>query len=177
MSNFKEDLRKVQAFVFDVDGVFTDSSLYCMPDGEQVRAMNAKDGFAVRFAIKQGYPVGIISAGKNNVGVIKRLEYLDIKDMYMGSFKKTDAMKDFCIKHNIDLDNVLYMGDDLPDFPVLKMVGVPTCPGDAAVEIKQASKYISNINGGKGCVRDVIEQVLRAQGNWVDLNADNPITL
>lgn len=174
MSNFKEDLRKVKAFVFDVDGVFTDSSLYCMPDGEQVRAMSAKDGFAVRFAIKQGYPVGIISAGKNNVGVIKRLEYLDIQDMYMGSFKKTEAMNDFCSKHTLDLDQVLYMGDDLPDYPVLKMVGVPTCPGDAAVEIKQASKYISNINGGKGCVRDVIEQVLRAQGNWVDLTVDKP---
>ena len=174
MSNFKEDLRKVKAFVFDVDGVFTDSSLYCMPDGEQVRAMNAKDGFAVRFAIKQGYPIGIISAGKNNVGVVKRLEYLDIKDMYMGSFKKTEAMHDFCEKYNLNIDNVLYMGDDLPDFPVLKMVGIPTCPGDAAVEIKQASKYISNINGGHGCVRDVIEQVLRAQGNWVDLTSEKP---
>lgn len=174
MSNFKEDLQKVKAFVFDIDGVFTDSSLYCMPDGEQVRVMSAKDGFAVRFALKQGYPIGIISAGHNNVGVIKRLEYLEIRDLYMGSFKKTEALHDFCKKHQLMLDQVLYMGDDLPDYPVLKMVGVPTCPGDAAVEIKQASKYISNINGGKGCVRDVIEQVLRAQGKWVDLSIDKP---
>ncbi|MBI9068120.1 MAG: HAD hydrolase family protein [Salinivirgaceae bacterium] len=174
MSNFKEDLRKVKAFVFDIDGVFTDSMLYCMADGEQVRAMNAKDGFALRFAQKQGYPIGIISAGKNNVGVIKRLEYLEIEDMYMGSFKKTESIIHFSNKHHLDLDNILYMGDDLPDYPVLKMVGVPTCPGDAAVEIKQVSKYISNINGGQGCVRDVIEQVLRAQRNWVDLSNDKP---
>lgn len=174
MSNFKEDLRKVKAFVFDVDGVFTDSQLYCMGDGEQVRAMNAKDGFAVRFAQKQGYPIGIISAGRANIGAVKRLEYLDIKDLYMGSFKKTEAMHDFCKKHNLTLDEVMYMGDDLPDYPVLKMVGIPTCPGDAAVEIKQVSKYISNVDGGKGCVRDVIEQVLRAQDKWVDLTPEKP---
>lgn len=174
MSNFKEDLKKVKAFVFDIDGVFTDSKLYCMGDGEQVRAMSAKDGFAVRYAQKMGFPVGIISAGGHNQGVIKRLEYLEVEDLYMGSYKKVVAMEDFHKKHNLDLDNILYMGDDIPDYPVLKMVGIPTCPGDAAVEIKQASKYISNLDGGKGCVRDVIEQVLRAQGKWVKLNTDNP---
>lgn len=174
MSNFKEDLRKVKAFVFDVDGVFTDGLLYCMGDGEQVRAMNAKDGFAVRFAQKQGFPIGIISAGGNNEGVVKRLKYLDIEDLYMGSFEKTEAMHHFANKYNIKLDDVLYMGDDIPDGPVLKMVGVPTCPGDAAIEVKQISKYISNVNGGQGCVRDVIEQVLRAQGKWVNLNVEKP---
>jgi 3-deoxy-D-manno-octulosonate 8-phosphate phosphatase (KDO 8-P phosphatase) len=174
MSNFKEDLNKVKAFVFDVDGVFTDSMLYCMADGEQVRAMNAKDGFAVRFAQKQGFPIGIISAGQNNVGTIKRLQYLDIEDLYMGSFEKTEAIQLFAKKHNIPLDEILYMGDDIPDYPVLKMVGIPTCPGDAAIEIKQVSKYISNVNGGQGCVRDVIEQVLRAQSLWVNLNVDKP---
>lgn len=174
MSNFKEDLRKVKAFVFDVDGVFTDSMLYCLADGQQVRAMNAKDGFAVRFAQKQGFPIGIISAGQNNEGTIKRLEYLDIEDLYMGSFKKTESLQHFAEKYGLSTDHILYMGDDIPDYPVLKMVGVPTCPGDAAIEIKQISKYISNIDGGKGCVRDVIEQVLRAQGKWVDLSTDKP---
>jgi len=174
MGNFKEDLRKVKAFVFDVDGVFTDNSLYCFANGEQVRAFNAKDGFAVRFAQKQGFPIGIISAGRENEGAIKRLQYLDITDLYMGSFEKTEAMRIFANKYHLDLDSVLYMGDDIPDFPVLKMVGVPTCPGDAAVEVKQISKYISNLNGGDGCVRDVIEQVLRAQGKWVDLSKDKP---
>lgn len=173
MSNFKEDLRKVKAFVFDVDGVFTDGVMYCMGDGEQVRATNAKDGFAVRFAMDQGYPLGIISAGANNGGLVKRLEFLGIKDLYIGSFNKTDSLENFCNKHNVDKADVLYMGDDLPDYPVLKQVGVPTCPGDAAVEIKQISKYISNIDGGKGCVRDVIEQVLRAQGKWVNLDDDS----
>jgi 3-deoxy-D-manno-octulosonate 8-phosphate phosphatase (KDO 8-P phosphatase) len=177
MSNFKEDLKKVKAFVFDVDGVFTDGGIYCMGDGEQVRKMNAKDGFAIRFAQKMGFPTGIISAGQKNIGVVKRLEYLQIEDLYMGSFKKTEAIVNFCKKHNLSLDSILYMGDDLPDYAVLKMVGVPTCPGDAAVEIKQASKYISNIDGGKGCVRDVIEQVLRAQGKWVKLDTDKPDVL
>ncbi len=172
MSNFKEDLKRVKAFVFDVDGVFTDNKLYCMADGEQVRAFNAKDGFAVRYAQKMGFPVGIISAGGNNTGAVKRLQYLDIKDLYMGSFEKTEAMNVFCKKHALSPDNVLYMGDDIPDFPVLKMVGIPTCPGDASVEVKHISKYISNVDGGRGCVRDVIEQVLRAQGKWVSLNLE-----
>ncbi len=174
MGNFKEDLKKVKAFVFDVDGVFTDGGLYCMGNGEQVRKMNTRDGFAVRFAQKMNFPIGIISAGAENEGTIKRLKYLDINDLYMGSFKKTEAILDFCKKHSLNLDSILYMGDDLPDYPVLKMVGVPTCPGDAAVEIKQVSKYISNIDGGSGCVRDVIEQVLRAQGKWVKLDTDKP---
>ena len=174
MSNFKEDLRKVKAFVFDVDGVFTDSRVYTFADGEQVRATSTKDGFAVRFAQKMGFPVGIISAGRFNVGVEKRLSSLDIEDVYMGSFKKTDSMLDFCKKHSLDLDNILYMGDDIPDYPVLKMVGVPTCPNDSAVEVKQVSKYISNLNGGEGCVRDVIEQVLRSQDKRVKLDVDKP---
>lgn len=174
MSNFKEDLRKVKAFVFDIDGVWTDSRVYTMADGEQVRSTNTKDGFAVKYAQKMGYPIGIISAGINNVGVHKRLNALGIEDLYMGSFKKTDSMLEFCKKHSLDLDSVLYMGDDIPDYPVLKMVGVPTCPGDSAVEIKQISKYISNLDGGQGCVRDVIEQVLRAQGKWVKLEVDKP---
>lgn len=172
MSNFKEDLRKVKGFIFDIDGVFTDGRMYCFANGEQIRAFNAKDGFAVRFAIDQGYPMGIISAGKHNEGAIKRLQFLGIEDLYMGKHDKTGALVEFCEKHNLDEDNVLYMGDDIPDFPILKRVGIPTCPGDAAVEIKQISKYISNIDGGNGCVRDVIEQVLRAQGEWVDTSGD-----
>ncbi len=174
MSNFKEDLLKVKAFVFDVDGVLTDAMVWCMPDGEQIRATNTRDGFAIRFALKQGYPIGIISAGKNNIGVIKRLEFLDIKDLYIGTFEKTSALHNFVEKHNISTDEVLYMGDDIPDYPVLKRVGIPTCPADAAVEVKEISKYISNLPGGQGCARDVIEQVLRAQGKWIDLTVENP---
>jgi 3-deoxy-D-manno-octulosonate 8-phosphate phosphatase (KDO 8-P phosphatase) len=173
MSNFKEDLLKVKAFVFDVDGVFTDAMVYCMGDGEQVRATNTRDGFAIRFAQKQGYPIAIISAGKNNTGVIKRLEFLDIKDLYIGSFEKTGALNDFIGKYNFTTDQILYMGDDIPDYPAMIMVGVPTCPADAAVEVKEVAKYISHFEGGKGCVRDVIEQVLRAQGKWVDLTEPN----
>lgn len=177
MSNFKEDLPRVKAFVFDVDGVFTDGIIYCMGDGEQVRSTNAKDGFAVRFAMDQGFPVGIISAGKNNQGLVKRLEFLGIEDLFIGSFDKTVSLQNFCEKHNLDPKDVLFMGDDLPDYPVMKRVGVPTCPADSVVEIKQISKYISHLNGGKGCVRDVIEQVLRSQGKWVNLDEDSTMHL
>jgi 3-deoxy-D-manno-octulosonate 8-phosphate phosphatase (KDO 8-P phosphatase) len=171
MSNFKEDLTKVKAFAFDIDGVFTDGSVYTTAEGDQIRATNTKDGFAVRYALKMGYPIGIISAGRFNEGVTKRLKSLEVEDLYMGSFEKTDSILSFCKKHSVDLDQVLYMGDDIPDYPVLKMVGVPTCPADSVEEVKQVSKYISNYKGGRGCVRDVIEQVLRAQGKWVKLDS------
>lgn len=177
MSNFKEDLTKVKAFIFDVDGVFTDNKMYCMADGEQVRAFNGKDGFAIRFALSKGFPIGIISAGKNNEGVVKRLKFLDIEDLYMGSFDKTGALSEFCLKHKISKEDVLYMGDDVPDYPVMVQVGVPTCPADAVAEVKGISKYISQYDGGKGCVRDVIEQVLRAQGKWVDLSPGKRIEI
>lgn len=172
MSNFKEDLKKVKAFVFDIDGVFTDGKMYCMADGEQVRSFNAKDGFAVRWALENKFPIGIITAGKQNIGAIKRLEFLGIEDIFTGNHDKTIALDEFCTKYKLDKENILYMGDDIPDFPILKQVGIPTCPGDASVEIKQISTYISNIDGGDGCVRDVIEQVLRAQGKWVDISGD-----
>lgn len=169
-NNFKEYLVNIKAFVFDIDGVLTNNMMYCFENGEQIRAFNVKDGFAMRYAISKKYPIGIISAGKNNAGAIKRLQYLEINDIYSGSFNKLEALTDFSKKHNIDYKNILYMGDDIPDFPVMKKVGMPTCPNNAAHEIKQLAKYISHINGGEGCVRDVIEQVMRVQGQWVNIN-------
>ncbi len=172
MSNFKQYLNNIKAFAFDIDGVLTDNKLYCFDNDEQIRAFNAKDGFAMRFALSKNYPIAIITAGKNNTGALKRLQYLTIKDIYSGSFNKMDSLDDFCKKYNLKYENILYMGDDIPDFPVLKKVGMPTCPADACPEIKELAKYISHKNGGEGCARDVIEQVLRVQGNWADISAN-----
>ncbi|RLD58873.1 MAG: 3-deoxy-D-manno-octulosonate 8-phosphate phosphatase [Bacteroidetes bacterium] len=170
MSNFKEDLRKIEAFVFDFDGVFTDGSLYIFPDGEQVRSMNIKDGYAVQFAIKKDFPIAIIS-GASCGFVVNRFKGLGVNDIYLHSRNKMNDLNDFIEKRKLNPDNILFMGDDLPDYEVMKYVGVSTCPADAAIEIKSISKYISNYDGGKGCVRDVIEQVLRAQKKWADVDA------
>jgi 3-deoxy-D-manno-octulosonate 8-phosphate phosphatase (KDO 8-P phosphatase) len=166
-SNFKEDLKKVEAFAFDVDGVFTNGKVYLFSTEEFVRAMNIKDGYAVQYAVKKGFPIAIISGGDAET-VRKRFQKLGVTDIYLKSSDKMDDLKDFYFKYDIDPNNILYMGDDIPDHEVMKECGIPTCPADAAVEIKAISKYISNFNGGEGCVRDVIEQVLRLKGKWMD---------
>lgn len=166
MSNFKELLSKVKAFAFDVDGVFSKSNFLLHTDGEYVRSMNIKDGFAAQLAIKKGYPIAIITGG-NSESVKKRFNDLGITDIYIASSYKLDDFTDFIFKYDLKAEDVLYMGDDLPDYEVLKTVGIPTCPADAAVEIREISRYISDKKGGKGCVRDVIEQVMRAQGTWM----------
>jgi 3-deoxy-D-manno-octulosonate 8-phosphate phosphatase (KDO 8-P phosphatase) len=173
MTNFKEDLQKVKAFAFDVDGVFTDGKVYLFSEDEFVRAVNIKDGFAVQYAIKKGYPIAVITGGNSEI-VRTRFRKLGVTDIYMNVQDKTDCFKDFYFKYDLDPDEILYMGDDIPDLNVMQLSGIPTCPSDAAVEIKSISKYISNFSGGEGCVRDVIEQVLRLQENWIekDFSAD-----
>ncbi len=173
MTNFKEDLMKVKAFAFDIDGVCTDATMICLADGQQVRQSNTRDGFALRFAHEQGYPIAIISAGKNNAGVVQRFESLGLTDLYIGDLAKVPAFDAFLKRHNLTDNDVLYMGDDVPDYPILKRVSVPTCPADATNDIKPFVKYVSEFNGGHGCVRDVIEQVLRAQGRWVNFETEN----
>jgi 3-deoxy-D-manno-octulosonate 8-phosphate phosphatase (KDO 8-P phosphatase) len=172
MSNFKEDLSKVKAFVFDVDGVFATSKVILHPSGDMMRTMNIKDGYAVFYTIKKGYIICIISGGTSE-SVRIRFEKLGLTDIYLGSHNKVRDFKDFLSKHDLKPENILYMGDDLPDYEVMQMVGVPTCPSDAVEEIKSISSYISDKAGGEGCVRDVIEQVLRLQGKWMDGNAFN----
>lgn len=167
--NFKQLLNDVQAFIFDVDGVLTDGSITILPDGEQVRIMNIRDGFALQYAVKKGYKVAIISGGKFE-GVRKRLNGLGIYDVYLGVDLKKDAFDEFLLTYNIDPSSVLYMGDDLPDHDVMKRCGVATCPKDAAPEIKAISIYVSDKKGGEGCVRDVIEQAMKAQGKWVQFD-------
>ncbi len=168
MAFFKEELTKVKAFVFDVDGVISAATQVLTPEGETVRTSNLKDGFALVYAVRIGYPVCVITGGKT-IEVFKRCEKIGIKDIYAGSLRKLPCLYDFLEKYNLKAEEVLYMGDDLPDYPAMKVVGIPVCPNDAAPEIKAISHYISDKNGGEGCVRDVLEQVMRAQGKWIDV--------
>lgn len=163
--SYKEYLEHITTFIFDVDGVLTDGTVTIMTNGDMLRRMNIKDGYALKTAVDAGYNVCIISGG-TNIGVQKRLEGLGIKDIYLGAHNKIDQFNEYTKAHNIKAENVLYMGDDIPDYPVMQLAGLPTCPQDAAPEIKNISKYVSHKLGGKGAVRDVIEQVLKVQDKW-----------
>lgn len=163
--SYKEIMPQINTFIFDVDGVLTDGTITIFPNGELVRTMNVKDGYALKTAVDMGFNVCIISGGTNE-GVKSRLKGLGITDIYLGAHNKIEQLDEYLDIYNIDAENVLYMGDDVPDFPVMKLVGLPTCPKDAVPEIQSISKYISQKKGGKGCVRDVIEQVLKVQDKW-----------
>ena len=163
--SYKELLIDITTFIFDVDGVLTDGTVTVTTDGELLRTMNVKDGFALKTAIDAGFNICIISGGSNE-GVRKRLAGLGIKDIHLGAKNKIDQLNTYLTENNINTSQVLYMGDDIPDYPVMKMSGLPCCPQDAVPEIKAISKYISHKNGGRGAVRDVIEQVLKVHGKW-----------
>jgi 3-deoxy-D-manno-octulosonate 8-phosphate phosphatase (KDO 8-P phosphatase) len=165
MSNFKEDLMKVKAFAFDVDGVLSSQIIPLHPSGEPMRTANIKDGYILQLAVKLGYQIAIITGG-NTDAVRKRYENLGIQNVFTGISEKLPVFEQWLNDNDLTAENVLYMGDDMPDFPVMKHVGIPTCPADAVQEIKGLCKYISDKNGGEGCVRDVMEQVLRAHGKW-----------
>ena len=167
MTNFKEDISRIKAFVFDIDGVLSSQTVTLSSEGEPIRTANLRDGFALQLAVKMGYKIDIIS-GAHNQYLRVRFEGLGITDIYLGASEKTAAYHDFITKNNLSSDVVLYMGDDIPDYEVMQMCGLPCCPADAAHEIKELSKYISPINGGDGCGRDVIEQIMAAQGKWMD---------
>lgn len=165
MENFKTKLTCVKIFIFDIDGVLTDGSIILMPDGDQLRSMNIKDGYAMQLAVKKGYKIAIISGSKSE-SVRKRLNGLGIFDVYLGADDKMEIYNELLLTYEINPEEVLYMGDDVPDYEIMKRIGVPTCPNDSAQEIKDISIYVSDKKGGKGCVRDVIEQVMRVQGKW-----------
>jgi 3-deoxy-D-manno-octulosonate 8-phosphate phosphatase (KDO 8-P phosphatase) len=167
MTDIKKQLNKVKAFAFDVDGVFTNGSVMLHPGGEFIRMMNIKDGFAIQHAVKMGYPIAIITGGYSKM-VKKRFASLGVRDIYMKSGVKAPVFNTFCKKHSLDPAEVLYMGDDLPDFEVMKMAGFAACPSDAAIEILDISAYVSSRKGGEGCVRDVVEQVMRLHGKWLN---------
>ena len=163
--SYKELMPQINTFIFDVDGVLTNGIITITTNGELIRNMSVKDGYALKTAINLGYNICIISGGSNE-GVRSRLEGLGIKDIYLGTHNKTIQLNDYLKNKKIKIENVLYMGDDIPDFPVMKEVGLPCCPKDAVPEIQDISLYISQKKGGNGCVRDVIEQVLKVQGKW-----------
>ncbi len=164
--NFKTRLNRVKTFIFDVDGVLTNNTVTLLPDGEQIRTMNIRDGYALQLAIKKGYKIAIISGGRSEM-VRKRLNGLGIMDVYLGSSDKIEQFKEYILTYDITPEEILYMGDDVPDYDVMKRIGVPTCPNDAVQEIKGISIYVSDKKGGDGCVRDVIEQVMKVQGKWM----------
>lgn len=164
--SYKELMNDITTFIFDVDGVLTDSSVHITSTGEMLRTMNIRDGYAMKAAVESGYHVCIISGGSNE-GVKIRLQNLGITDIHLACPDKVKNFKEYTDIYSIKPEQVLYMGDDIPDYHVMQLVGLPTCPQDASPEIKEISKYISHKEGGCGAVRDVIEQVMKVQGKWM----------
>ncbi|MCL6273584.1 HAD hydrolase family protein [Muricauda sp. 2012CJ35-5] len=163
--NYKELLNQISTFILDVDGVLTDGSVLVTTKGEMLRRMNVKDGYAMKTALQKGYKICIITGGTNE-GVKDRLKGLGITDIYMGAHHKQDPLEEYLDIYNIDPNTVLYMGDDMPDIPPMQMVALATSPQNAVAEVKAISDYVSHKNGGDGCVRDIIEQVLKVRGDW-----------
>ena len=171
--SYKEQLKNITTFVFDVDGVLTNSSILITSEGEMLRSMSVKDGYAIKTALQKGYRVCIISGGTNE-GVRHRMRGLGVTDIYLGAGHKIEQFEEYLEIYEIDPQTVLYMGDDMPDVPPMKLAGLAACPQNAVAEVKAISKYVSHKNGGEGCVRDVIEQVLKVRGDWNDnFNASN----
>lgn len=165
--NFKEILTKIDALFFDVDGVLSDSKVLISDSGELQRTTNVKDGYAIKYALRKGLKIFIISGGLN-LAVKKRFEKLGVNEVVIGSKTKKTDFERIVKENNLTYDNVLFMGDDIPDYEIMSEVGLACCPADAASEIKNISLFISDKKGGDGCARDIIEQVLRAQSKWMD---------
>jgi 3-deoxy-D-manno-octulosonate 8-phosphate phosphatase (KDO 8-P phosphatase) len=164
------DLKKIKAFVFDVDGVLSSNKISLDTNGEPMRTVNIKDGYALQLAIKKGFQIGIITGGYSSAVRI-RYERLGIIHIYMGSYIKTADYKDFKKITSLKDKEIMYCGDDMPDYNVMKKVGLPVAPADAASEIKKIAKYVSPYNGGEGVARDIIEQTLKIHGLWMDEEA------
>ncbi len=164
-NNFLHAIAKINTFVFDIDGVLTDGSLLITEKGEELRVMNIKDGYAIVQAIRHGLHVVIIS-GSGNEGLRTRLERLGISDIYLNVKDKMTILSEWTVANHIKPENVLYMGDDMPDEHAMKSVGIAACPSDAVQDILEVADYVSPYAGGKGCVRDVIEKVLKLKGVW-----------
>ncbi len=166
MSTINYDLTKIRAFVFDVDGVLSRDVVSLHPNGDPMRTVNIKDGYAMQLAVKLGYQVAIITGGYTD-SVRIRFERLGVQHIYMRSAVKINDYQDFLNKTGLKPEEVMYAGDDIPDYEVMQLAGLPVAPADAAPEIKSIAKYISHKNGGDGIARDVIEQTLKAQGRWM----------
>ncbi|MFD0792220.1 KdsC family phosphatase [Mucilaginibacter litoreus] len=170
MESFLTKLKDITTFIFDVDGVLTDGTVFVTETGVQSRAFNIKDGYALQLAVKSGYNVAAIS-GSRSKSALFRLNSLGITDVYLGAHTKSERFKLYIEEKNIHPSTILYMADDIPDLAAMKLVGMPVCPADAAEEIKAICSYISPIPGGRGCVREVIEKVMKVQGTWMNEQA------
>jgi len=171
MSNYKEKLSGITTFIFDYDGVLTNGVILITNSGDQLRTGHVKDGYALQLAVKSGYRIAVISGGYSE-SMRHRCNALKLTDVFLGVENKLEVFDKYISENGLNTDEVLYMGDDIPDYHVMKKVGMPVCPADAAQEIRDICSYISHFNGGEGCVRDVIEQVLKVQDRWHnDLNA------
>ncbi len=164
---FLEKIKHIKAFILDVDGVLTDGTVLVTETGEQHRRFSIKDGYALQLAVKRGYQVVVLSGGRSK-GIELRLKGLGISEVYLGLDSKVETYHNFLKNSGCSTEQVLYMGDDIPDLQVIKLAGLAVCPADAVEEIKSICHYISPKKGGEGCVRDVIEKVLKIQGNWFD---------
>lgn len=165
MDLIHDRLLKVKGFVFDVDGVMTDGSVIGTEDGHFLRNFNIKDGYAIQHAAKAGYPIAIISGGYS-LGVMKRFQNLGVKDIYIGQQHKEAAYLEFLTKYGLKDEDILYMGDDMPDYQLMQKVGFAACPNDAAIDILHICAYISPKPGGHGCVRDILEKTMKLQDKW-----------
>lgn len=173
MVHFKEQLINIKAFIFDIDGVLSLQTININPvTGYPVRTVNLHDGYALQLAVKKGYHIGIIS-GSDSIDYMTRLNSLGITDIYLNSAIKTKQYNLFREKYQLLDSEIIYMGDDIPDYEVMKMAGISACPADASSEIKETAMYVSEYTGGNGCVRDIIEQVLRIHNNWMTNDAFN----
>ena len=166
MKNYKELLNHVTTFIFDVDGVLTDGGVLMIPDHQPIRRFSSRDGYALQLAVKKGYRIAIITGG-SSVAVRERLNQLGIEDVFLSVGNKKEVLESYMIANQLKAEEIMYMGDDIPDYEVMQTVGVACAPADAAPEIKAISNYISIKDGGMGCVRDVIEQTLKVQHNWM----------
>ena len=166
MGNFKEDIAKTKAFILDVDGVKTDGGIMPIEGGmDFIRKYNAKDGYAIAYAVRRGYKVCVITGGHGNL-LRSRMERLGVTKLYLNCMDKIAAMQEFFAEYDVDPATTIYMGDDIPDLECMELVGIPVCPADACSEVVEASRYVSEFCGGRGAVRDIIEQTLRAQDEW-----------
>jgi 3-deoxy-D-manno-octulosonate 8-phosphate phosphatase (KDO 8-P phosphatase) len=170
MSNYKDKLHKITTFIFDYDGVITDGTVYPTVDGDLMRTANVKDGYAMQLAVKKGYRIAIISGGKSE-SMNQRMKSLKIEDVFLGVSNKKEVYEKYISDNNLKHEEIVYVGDDIPDLELLQMVGVSCCPSDAAEEIIETVDYISNKPGGKGAVRDILRQVMKLQGKWFDKDA------
>jgi len=170
MINYREKLKNIKAFVFDYDGVLTNGNVYITESGTQLRQGSVRDGYALQLARKKGFHIAVIT-GSHDKGIEKRCQFLNIEDVFLGVSNKKETFLKYLNDKQLQPEEILFMGDDVPDYELMKMAGIPCCPVDACEEIKSVSEYISPLHGGRGCVRDVVEQVLKVKGMWMNDDA------